>query len=206
MGFRAGRRDPLVIQNGPVAAYCPSDASTRSLQEREEPCSISRNKALLRLRTRRSVHRLVDLLRDILGAVFEVLGAIIDCSANRFDWAFRLVSEKVATDEAGEREGKNAKGDGQVFHEESFDVAARLRLWLTRRTAGRQRARTSMHGWLVSLMSCAGIQQQPCRIDSLLARLPSRSPALPSRSHQLLREVDPKETPCARRRCFSLPR
>lgn len=86
------------------------------------------------------MHRLVDLLSNILGAVFDVLGAIIDCGANLFDWAFRLVSEKVAADEAGEREGKDAKRDGQVFHGESFDVAAPLN-----KLQRRQCVRTSMH-------------------------------------------------------------
>jgi len=69
------------------------------------------------------MHRLFGLLGDILDAVFDVLGAIIDFGANLFNWAFRLVSEKVAADEAGEREGKDAKRDGHVFHGESFDVA-----------------------------------------------------------------------------------
>jgi len=98
------------------------------------------------------MHRLVDLLGNILCAVFEVLGAIINCGADLLDWAFRLVSEKVAADEACEREGKNAKRDGQVLHGKSFDGAVPLRIVVfTRRTARTQRADGA---WLVSLMSC----------------------------------------------------
>ena len=88
------------------------------------------------------MHRLVDFLSDILDAVFDVLGAIIDCGTNLFDWALRLVSEKIAADEAGERKSKNAKRDGgQVCHGESFDVAAPLRLWVHETNCGEAHAR-----------------------------------------------------------------
>ena len=122
----------------------PASDGLGSVLEGEEPCSISRNKALLlrgHARRRRSMHRLVDFLSDILGAVFDVLGAIIDCGANLFNWAFRLVSEKIAADKAGRREGKNAKRDGQVCHGESFDVAAPLRLWVHETNCGEAHAR-----------------------------------------------------------------